>query len=189
MFPLDKSKKVRKPSFSGFGAFDDMFADFEAQTARLMEEAGKTQGHSFVYGYRSYPGADGNPVVEEYSNIPGFSGAGGGQLTPAAPSCGAGCAPAEPSPEATVEPYYDVLDDGDKIKVVVEMPGTEKDKIKVQSHGRHVTVKAESQYHNYAADIPVPDYVGAKPKKAQYNNGVLEITYAKEGEPADVAVE
>jgi HSP20 family protein len=190
MFPFDRSKPVRKPSmFGGFAAFDDMFADFEAQTEKLMEEAQKAGGQSFVYAYRSYPGADGKPVVEEYSNIPGLRGSDGGQLTSAS-SCASGCSPScAPSLEGTGEPYYDVLDGGDKIKVVVEMPGVEKEKIKVQSHGRHVTVAAESQYHKFAADIPVPDYVGAKPRKAQYNNGVLEITYAKEDEPTDVLVE
>ena len=65
----------------------------------------------------------------------------------------------------------------------------EKEQIKVQSHGRYVSVKADGPYHKYGADIQVPDYVGAKPQKAEYKNGILAISYKKEDGPEDVSVD
>jgi HSP20 family protein len=191
MFPFDKSKPIRKPSMSGFG--DSFFAEFEDEMNRMMAQAENASGQSFVYGYSAYTGEDGKTHVNEYSNVPGFRGMRGGQIAGAQPAYaigGRGTSAATPAPaEGAVEPYYDVLDEGETIKVIVEMPGVEKKDIKVQAHGRHVDVNAECQHHRYAAEIAVPDYVEAKPRKAQYINGILEITYGKDEKPSDVAVE
>jgi HSP20 family protein len=185
MFPFDKDKPLRKPSL--FGGFDGVFADFEADMARMFEEAQSGQGQHYVYGYRAYTGPDGKPVVEEYGNVPGFKGGIGHEMAQLPSPCGGGCA--APAAEGDViEPYHDVLRDGDKIKVIVEMPGVEKKDIKVQSQGRYVSVKAEGQ-RKYAADIKAPDFVESKPEKANYKNGVLEIVYKKAAKPTDVDVE
>jgi HSP20 family protein len=191
MFPFGKDKGIRKPSL--FGDFDSFFAGFEEfdkHTEAMLNAAQEGKGHSYVYGYRAYTGEDGNPVVEEYSNIPGFKPEpGSGGLV--GPACGAGCAipPASAAAGDTIEPYHDVLAEDDHIKVIVEMPGVVKEEIRLQSHGRRISVKADGKTRKYAADIETPDFVESKPKKAQYKNGVLEITYAKAQEPTDVAVE
>jgi len=191
MFPFGRDKGIRKPSL--FGDLDQFFAGFEefdkyAEAVQNATHEGK--GQSYVYGYRAYTGADGRPVVEEFGNMPGLAPTQGGGLI--GPACGTGCeippASATASGQA-IEPYHDVLDEGDKIKVIVEMPGLEKEQIKLQSHGRHISVRAEGEHRKYAADIEAPDYVSSKPEKAQYKNGVLEIIYAKADEPTDVNVE
>ena len=190
MFPFGKDKGIRKPSL--FGGFDGFFADFESDMARMFEGAQKGNGQHYVYGYRAYTGEDGKPVVEEFGNVPGFKPHSGLELAPTCGSLGCGT-PASGTHAAeggeVIEPYHDVITEGDKIKVIVEMPGVERDDIKVQSHGRYVSVKAESEHRKYAADIQAPDYVEAKPEKAQYKNGVLEITYAKADKPTEVNVE
>jgi HSP20 family protein len=185
MFPFDKDKRVRKPSM--FGGFDSFFADFDEEMASMMHSAAKGGGQSFIYGYRAYTGQDGKPVVEEYSNVPGFKGTLGGGVAALPSSCSGGCA--APSTEGGVlEPYHDVISDGDRIKVIVEMPGVEKKDIRVQSQGRFVSVKAEGQ-RKYAAEVTAPDYVESKPEKAQYKNGVLEIVFKKADKSEDVDVE
>jgi HSP20 family protein len=185
MFPFDKDKRVKKPSM--FGGFDSFFAEFDEEMARMMQHAGRGSGQSFVYGYRALTGPDGKPIVEEYSNVPGFKGSLGGEAVAIPATCGGGCA--TPMAEGdVVEPYHDVISAGDKIKVIVELPGVEKEAIKVQSQGRYVSVKAEGQ-RNYVADIKVPDYVESKPEKASYKNGILEITYRKADKPTDVDVQ
>jgi len=178
MFPFDKEKGIRKPSL--FGGFDEFFADFEEQTTRLFEQADRAGGKSFIYGYRAYSGPDGKPVVEEYSNVPGFKGLAGGEFAKALPASSApqSCAAPETGGEA-VEPYYDVLDQGDKVKLIVEMPCVEKKDIKLKSTGRTITVEAKGSYRDYATKIRVPENVESKPERAEYNNGVLEVTYAK----------
>jgi HSP20 family protein len=185
MFPFDKDKRVRKPSM--FGGFDSFFADFDEEMARMMQTAGKGGGQSFIYGYRAYTGPEGKPIVEEYSNVPGFKGSLDGEAAALPASCGGGCA-APAAEGGVVEPYHDVISDGDRIKVIVEMPGVEKKDIQVQSQGRYVSVKAEGQ-RKYAAEIMAPDYVESKPEKANYKNGVLEIIYNKADKPTYVDVE
>jgi len=183
MFPFDKEKRVRKPSMTGL--FDDMFAQFEEEMGRMMTLNDDPKGRSLVWGYSAYTGPDGKTHVNEYGNMPRHNGQAARMLE--APTCGPDSAQTEA--DGTVEPYYDVLDKGETIDVVVELPGVEKEMIKVQSRGRHVGVNAEGPYHKYAAYIQVPDYVGGKPEKAEYKNGVLAITYMKEEAPEDVNVE
>jgi HSP20 family protein len=191
MFPFGRDKGIRKPSL--FGDFDQFFAGFEEfdKYAEALQNAAQDgTGQSYVYGYRAYTGADGRPVVEEFGNVPGLAPTHGEGLV--GPACGGSCAiPPASAADAgeAIEPYHDVLAEGDTIKVIVEMPGVEKEQIKLQSHGRRISVRAEGEHRKYAADIETPDYVGSKPEKAQYKNGVLEIIYAKADEPTDVNVE
>jgi HSP20 family protein len=192
MFPFGKDKGIRKPTM--LGGFDELFADFDAYAEQMLNAAQTEGGRSFVYGYRSYTGADGKPIVEEFSNSPGFNSRLGGRhaALPTAQQSHPGCSCAAPEAETgaqAIEPYHDVLSEGGEIKVIVEMPGVDREQITVQSHGRYVTVKAESEHKKYETDIRVPDAVESKPQKAQYKNGVLEITYRKSDEPTDVEVE
>jgi len=197
VFPFDKKDRIRRPSM--FGDFDSFFADFEGEMTRMMQDSSQPGSQHFVYGYRSYTGPDGKPQVEEYSNVPGFKG-----FTQGLPAMGTGPQSAvhglqstvhgldrEPKTEDSVEePYYDVINVGDKLKLIVELPGLEKKDIKVQSHGRYVSIKAKNETRNFECDIPVPDYVEAKPKSASYKNGILEITYGKsQDKPTDVKVD
>jgi HSP20 family protein len=186
MFPFDKDKPLRKPSL--FGGFDSFFADMDEEMAKMMQMANQPGSQGYVYGYRAYTGADGKPIIEEYSNVPGFKNSAG--LEPAALPAEGGGGLETPSAEfEVIEPYHDVLIDGDKIKIIVEMPGVEKNDIKVQSQGHFVTVKAQGEDRKYAADIKTPDYVESKPQKANYKNGVLEITYKKADKTTDIDVE
>jgi HSP20 family protein len=186
MFPFDK--KPRKPKgFGGFTEFDGFFADFEAEMNQLMQQAGRFPERSFVYGYSAYTGEDGKPVVNEYTNIPGYKGLNaGGQCVDG--SCS--------TPQLTSsgqndgdEPYYDVLDEGDRIKIIVDMPGVEKKDIKLRTHGRCITINAAGEGITYGCDIHIPDYVGQKPQKTSYKNGILEITYKKEDESTELKID
>jgi HSP20 family protein len=192
MFPFGKDKEIRKPSL--FGDFDSFFAgfdEFDRYANEVMKEASAGKGNAYVYGYRAYTGADDKPVVEEYSNMPGFKAAlGGGGFAGQSRNATDMLPPAvHESGNKAIEPYYDVLDEGTNVKVIVEMPGVEREQIKLKSTGRTINVDAQSEHRTYSAKIQTPDFVQAKPQKAQYKNGVLEITYAKADKATDVKVE
>jgi HSP20 family protein len=55
------------------------------------------------------------------------------------------------------------------------MPGVNKEDIKVNTSGRHVTVHAEKGDKKYHADIPVNVSLEESSTKASYSNGVLEL--------------
>ena len=190
MFPFgEKDKGIRRPSL--FGDFDTFFAgfdEFDKYAEQVFKAAQEGNAQSFVYGYRAYTGADGKPVVEEYSNQPGFIGQGGGVLQEPGREGLALPAAETAAADDTIEPYSDVVLDGDKIKAIAELPGVEESRIKVDTKGRTISVEADCGDRKYFAKIRAPAYLKAKPDKTTYKNGVLELTYSKAKNQKDPAV-
>jgi HSP20 family molecular chaperone IbpA len=93
------------------------------------------------------------------------------------------------------EPASDIIDKGDAFQVILDLPGVEKKDISLTVHKRHIEVKAERKkdykeekegyyvhergYVGYARNIPLPSEVMPEESKAEYNNGVLELTVKK----------
>ncbi len=102
------------------------------------------------------------------------------------------------SPRVSVsvrEPLVDLLDEGDRFRLVVELPGMSKEDIDVRVTEDSVTIRAEKKgsreekgknyfirertYATYYRTIPLPEPVIPEETKARYNNGVLEIVLKK----------
>ncbi|MBD3388536.1 MAG: Hsp20 family protein [Candidatus Altiarchaeales archaeon] len=172
MFPFDR-KEPRKPRL--FGEFDRHFEGFDEYMSQMIQRAGRNPGQSYVWGFTSYTGPDGKTHTREYGNLPRNETQCNG------PACNPQI-PQDISPSEEPEtPYHDTLDEGDKVKVIVDLPGLEKEDIELTSNGTNIHLKAENPERRYRADIRTPSEVGSEPEKAQYRNGVLEITYAKKG--------
>ncbi len=190
MFPFDR--KDREPQKSIFGDFGGLFADFDEIAKKMMDDAGR---NGLVYGYQSFTGPDGVPHVREFSNVPGFAGQ--GAIEPQAGSCPTGTCQSQtdkiqlgaPQDTGVCAPYHDVLEDGDAIKVIVDMPGIEKKDIKVKAKGHTVSIDAVGSSRTYAKTIGLPQEIAGNPKSAIYKNGVLELTYDRTSEPTDIKVE
>ncbi|MEM0302026.1 MAG: Hsp20/alpha crystallin family protein [Archaeoglobaceae archaeon] len=89
----------------------------------------------------------------------------------------------------------DVIDEGDKIKVVADLPGFEKDELEVFFEGNNLVIKAESKkeaeesgkdfirrerrYGRVYRKIALPEGIKTESAKASYKNGVLEVTIPK----------
>ena len=96
---------------------------------------------------------------------------------------------------ATVEPFVDVMDKGDKVVVAADIPGVEKEDLSVNISGDRLEVSAERKkeaeekkegyirrertYTSYYRVIPLPAEVDADKADATFENGVLEITMPK----------
>jgi len=111
----------------------------------------------YYYGYSMTVGSDGKPVVKEYGNVQS------GIL---------------PTLEMR-EPFVDVIvDNKDKIlKVVAEMPGVEKNDIKIEVIGHTVNLDAENGDKKYHTKIPIKNKVDEDSAKATYSNGILEVKF------------
>jgi len=102
------------------------------------------------------------------------------------------------SPRVSVsirEPLVDLVDEGDKFRLVVELPGISKEDIDVRVTEDSVTIRAEKKsgkeekgqnyfirersYATYYRTVPLPEPVIPEETKARYNNGVLEIILKK----------
>ncbi len=85
----------------------------------------------------------------------------------------------------------DVIDEGDRVRVVVDLPGFSKEDIEIYVEGNDLVVRAvrkeegeekrgnyirrERRYGEVYRRIPLPEGLELDKAKANYNNGVLEI--------------
>jgi HSP20 family protein len=182
--PFDWSRRFFGLGRRGF--FEDMFRGFD-QMKREMErefedmekripkdlireyttsEGGKVREVGpMVYGYSMTVGPDGKPRIREFGNVKpsrvGFAGF------------------TRPEISSETEPLVDVTTTDKEVKVVVEMPGVGKDKIKVNAYDNMVEVKSEDPRRNYHRTIEIPAETDIETAKSNYNNGILEITFKK----------
>jgi HSP20 family protein len=90
------------------------------------------------------------------------------------------------------EPLVDVISTNNEVKVVVELPGVDKENIKVYGTERVLTISVDTPQRKYYKEIDLPGLVDSKTAKAAYKNGVLEITLTRKkeqkpkGEPIEV---
>jgi len=130
---------------------------------RAVEMPKASEGASpFVYGFSMSVGPEGKPVIREFGNVePGARG---------------------PLVKEEREPLVDVMDNGKEVVVVTELPGVEKDEIKLESTDRTLKISVESVKRRYLKELELPHMVDPKSAKATYKNGVLEVRFAKSDE-------
>ncbi|HNU35104.1 MAG TPA: Hsp20/alpha crystallin family protein [Methanomassiliicoccales archaeon] len=154
-------KKVRRDDDWNdlFHSFDDEFDVMRERMDRLMEAAIRgTGGDPLVYGFSMRTGTDGRPVVQEFGNVP------------------RGGAP----PDAHCrEPLTDVTADADKVKVIVELPGVDKDDIDLRSEGRELTISVDTERKRFCKGLELPCDVRPDSASAEYRNGVLTVVMDK----------
>lgn len=126
----------------------------------------------FVYGYSMTIGPDGKPVVREFGNVkPSFVA--GGKL----------------SLKDGREPLVDVISTNGEIKVIAEVPGVNKQDIKIVAAEDSISIQADTPERKYRKEIDLPSAVEPDSAKSVYKNGILEITFKrKEKERSGVSI-
>jgi len=125
----------------------------------------------FVYGYSMTIGPDRKPVIREFGNVrPSSRPTPFGRPRPAL------------EPRSEREPLTDIIEEKDAIRVVAELPGVEKQDIKLHAAEKALTISVETPTRKYYKEVDLPSKVDAKSAKATYKNGVLEVTLKKEEE-------
>jgi HSP20 family protein len=112
----------------------------------------------FVYGfsYTAEPGKE--PVFQEFGNIkPSYRGI---------------------EPSLGREPLVDIMEEKDKFKIFVELPGVDKDRVKLDVAEGSVEVKTEDDKKFYKM-INLDSAVNPDTSKASYKNGVLTLELEK----------
>lgn len=117
---------------------------------------GKLQG---VYGFSVRLGRGGSPVVEPFGNI---------QETEDGPVVA-----------ETREPMVDLLDEGDHLTVIVELPGVEEGDIRLRLDGDILEVSAAAKGRKYHKEVLLPVPVAPQSPQATCRNGILELKLAK----------
>lgn len=113
----------------------------------------------FVYGYSVKIGPDGKPEIREFGNVkPSRFG---------------------PRVKEEREPLVDIIETDGEIHIVAELPGVEKDDIKLHGTENTLTISVDTPQRKYYKEITLPAKVKVKETKTEYKNGVLEITLRK----------
>jgi HSP20 family protein len=157
---------IWNPRF-GHDIFNDInreFAEAEDMLNRMfrtVREIGPTKAvtaeYPYYYGYQLTIGPDGKPKIREFGNV-------------------------RPAAKGLVEqtgvrqPLVDTLlnEKENTLIVTAEMPGVDKENIRVNLAGRYVTIRAEKGDKKYHTDIPVNVDIEDS-AKAVYTNGILEL--------------
>ena len=162
-----------------FSGFDEMrremqkvFEDLETRAPKdLIREYETPEGKvrevgPIVYGYSMTIGPDGKPRVREFGNVKSPMRSGGSSFN-------------TPIITSEREPMSDITTTDKEVKVVIEMPGVTKEKIKINAYDNKVEVTADDAKRKYHEVIEIPPETDIETAKSNYNNGILEITFQK----------
>jgi HSP20 family protein len=82
--------------------------------------------------------------------------------------------------------HVDVHETDDEVRVVADLPGVEKEGIDLKCDGEVLTISARSGRRNYDERVSLPARVDEHSATATYNNGVLEVTFDRVEDSADI---
>lgn len=164
-FPFERKERFEDDWFKE--PFESMIQRFEesmpSEFNELVREEKTPSGVSrrygpFVYGfsYTAEPGKE--PVFREFGNIkPSYRGI---------------------EPSEGREPLVDVMSEKDKFKVFVELPGVEKEKVKLDVADDSVEIKTDDEKKFYKM-IYLDSTIDPDSAKASYKNGILTLELDK----------
>jgi len=112
-----------------------------------------------VYGFSVKMGTGGKPVIEQFGNL---------QATDK------GTVVAE-----VREPLVDVLDEGERLLVIAELPGVGVKDIQIKIKEDILELTAERADRKYSKEVLLPSPVDASTMEQSYKNGILEIKLMK----------
>jgi len=118
----------------------------------------------FVYGYSITIGPDGKPVIREFGNVkPGLEGGREGPI----------------AFKEEREPLVDVFEEDDKIKIVAEMPGVEKEDINLYAEDDRLTISVDTPERKYYKELQLPTEIDPNTTETSYKSGILEVLVKK----------
>lgn len=164
-FPFERKDRFEDDWFKE--PFEDMIERFEesvpAEFKSFVREEDTPGGISrrygpFVYGfsYTAEPGKE--PIFQEFGNIkPSHRGI---------------------EPSQGREPLIDVMSEKDRFRIFVELPGVDKDNVKLDVAEDSVEIKTEDEKKFYKM-IYLDSAVDPDSSKASYKNGILTLELEK----------
>ena len=146
----------------------EAFRNVEQQVPRNLVKERKLDDGSvvretgpIVYGYSVKIGPDGKPVVRKFGNIDAFPNVLGGGLTV----------------KEEREPLVDVIKGLDELRVVAEVPGVNKEDLRLTADENMLTIESITGQPRYHKKVELPEMVDPKTAKSIYKNGILEVSF------------
>jgi len=113
----------------------------------------------YVYGFSMSIGPNGKPVIREFGNVRRERSG--------------------PKIKEDREPLVDVLEEDEDAVVVAELPGVEKEDIKLHATRDNLTISVDTPNRKYYKKLVLPVSVNPRSAQAVYKNGVLEVRLKK----------
>lgn len=157
--------------------FEEQFKDIQTKAPKDLIREYETPGGGkvremgpFVYGYSMTIGPDGKPRVREFGNVRSpLAGFGLGATT-------------RPLISSEREPLADITAKDMEIKVILEMPGVNKENIKINAYDTTLEVRSDDPQRKYHEVIDLPPEADVETARSTYKNGILEIVFDKKKE-------
>jgi HSP20 family protein len=129
----------------------------------------------FVYGFSVRIGPDGKPIINKFGDI---------KVAPQPTDEEATDAVSEQEPGTILrKPVSDVINEDTEVVVVVELPGVDKNDIKLDATDFSIEISADAQgKRKYQTRLDLPAKINPDHAKARYTNGILEVRLQKVGE-------
>ncbi len=151
--------------------FRRMVEEMQRGLADAFKNLGADPSKSFVSGFSVKVGPDGKPTFSSFGNKPQVK---------ANPQNPAGI-PQVIADER--EPLTDVIDDGARIAITMELPGVTREDINLNMTEGELEIGVDTERRKYHKRVKLPAKVDPKTTKATYTNGILDVTVAKVGGP------
>ncbi|GAA0295778.1 Hsp20/alpha crystallin family protein [Halarchaeum salinum] len=85
--------------------------------------------------------------------------------------------------------HLDVQETDEEVRIIGDFPGVEKDDLSLKCDGRTLTISAVTDTREYDERLELPCRVDERSGSASYNNGVLEVTFERAEESANIGFE
>ena len=156
------SEDNRKTMRDVLDELDDYFEGLEREIQEVVRRSidSANLGKPFVAGFSFNLGPEGKPTIQVFGDSPvrhdGFR---------------------SPISEQVVDAKGGVL------RIILEMPGVEKQDINVDATEDTAVVTAERGEKRYRAEVGLQAPIRAESGKAEYRNGMLEISFSLKDKP------
>ena len=117
------------------------------------------KGMKGVFGFSVKTAVGGKPIVESFGNV---------KKTPAGPTV-----------EEETQPITDVFDEEQEVRIYAEMPGINKEDLRLDLKEDILDISAQTGDRKYHKEILLPAKVKADTMSSSYNNGILEVRVKK----------
>lgn len=82
--------------------------------------------------------------------------------------------------------HFSVYEEEDSVRVVGDLAGVDKTDIDIKCDGRYLTVEAATDTEGVRERLQLPVRVDEHSANATFNNGILEITFDRVGDSANI---
>ncbi|MEA3203100.1 MAG: hypothetical protein QOI63_770 [Thermoplasmata archaeon] len=159
------------------GEFRKLVDEMQRNMQEALKDLGSDPSKSFVGGFSVKLGPDGKPTVNTFGSKPAMK----------APAGGVGTGLPTISADER-EPLTDVIDEGKRVAVTMEIPGVAREDIDLNMTEHELEISVDNEKRKYHKRVKLPAKVDPKTTKATYTNGILDVTVQKADGPSGVRI-